>query len=175
MVRDRKADGQNRSQEWWRLSEAVRFIAEQNRLSAASSCEILHGALKIGHVKSVKFRNGWPKALPPLCWQGLTLKPRWPSFLGSRPILSVWVLAEKEIVRKVMVQASDVRLLVIRKVARKSPAQARALEALDAIWPGGVPASMTAKERDARIAEWGKQRGYAITSKTIQRALRSRS
>jgi hypothetical protein len=49
--------------------------------------------------------------------------------------------------------------------------------AIKALWPGGIPADLMAKERDQQIAEWlkkekGRKNISANISRTIQRAIR---
>jgi hypothetical protein len=48
------------------------------------------------------------------------------------------------------------------------------MEALNQLWPGGIPKAVSAKERDRKILEWLREKNYSLPTnpaRTIQRAL----
>jgi hypothetical protein len=51
------------------------------------------------------------------------------------------------------------------------------MEALNQLWPDGIPKAVSAKERDRKILEWLREKNYSLPTspaRTIQRVLRKR-
>ena len=68
------------------------------------------------------------------------------------------------------------RSRTIGSVRSRSHKSASVEEAISSLWPNGIPESMSAKERNAKIMEWQKERGLAVASvRTIERHLKNMS
>lgn len=62
----------------------------------------------------------------------------------------------------------------IQHVRSRSHRSASVIEAIENLWSNGIPESMSAKERNAKIMDWLSERGFAVASvRTIERVMKN--